>query len=964
MAGRSVSLVGRDREMSVLRTALDQARGGRGTAVMLEGEPGIGKTRLALELRDKAMKANFLVAHAAAYEADWLPPYAIWSEAVRGLGTTLIDAQPPDRRDVLLEVMPQLRGQRIAQPPPTLSLAESRFRATDAVARLLLESTEQRPLLVVLDDLQWADPPSLDVIAYLARFLSVAQLMVVGAYRSGDVGLTHPLAPVLAELDRHTACVHVPVGALRDEDALALVDRSAADLPRELAREVVREANGHPFFIIEVARHLLESGVDAQPRSVPQSIRHAVAQRLANLAPTTRRLLAVACAFTRPFDFTVLAAMTELPDEELLAAVDEALEAQLLRSVEQERYEFSHVLIRRTLYDEMGPSRRARLHRRIGQALEQVFMGRELDHAGELAAQYHASISLPGAAHGVRYAVAAAENARATHAAEQAVAALRVASDLAVDAAIQVRCDVACRLAIAEAEALLLDDAERSADAALELLEAAGASEDRVAEFVVAVARPLQQASIAAWSLYAGSGRGDLTDRLLLRGLDALGDRRDLRWARLKLLERPTARDEAGPIHSGRWLGFDPLAVRIARSDGDEDDYSSTLDSQDPRSLDETRQILALADTWTSPGAKIGAYITVLETLGLQHGALHESVGVATRMLAFSEQVGSLLGQAKALSSLAYNQERLGQFDAAARDARRADEMLSRLSLGAPQTYLPELSTETRVRRLQHVDWPVFARVYRDSALDQRGSPSYTALIEAAVAAEAFVFAGEPEEARQLLGWALPAILASEPTRLQHNGAVAFAGGAIWQLGDPQHASAVRQAALDVIDAGVGDCWHSSNELTVARMSSLLGELEEAADWFSRARAALDTSGQRPLRAIVDLDEAIHRLRHALPGAPHLLTTARKQFMSLDMSEWVTRTDATIAESSTSYPAHLTAREVEVLRRVASGLTNAEIAADFVISPHTVERHLANAYRKIGARNRAEAATYILQAGL
>ncbi len=114
----------------------------------------------------------------------------------------------------------------------------------------------------------------------------------------------------------------------------------------------------------------------------------------------------------------------------------------------------------------------------------------------------------------------------------------------------------------------------------------------------------------------------------------------------------------------------------------------------------------------------------------------------------------------------------------------------------------------------------------------------------------------------------------------------------------------------------------------------------------------------------MDLDEARHRLRHSLPGAPHLLATARQQFVGLEMSEWVARTDALIAESGKSYPAHLTAREVEVLRLVAAGLTNAEIAADFVISSHTVERHLANAYRKIGARNRAEAAAYVLQAGL
>jgi DNA-binding NarL/FixJ family response regulator len=147
-------------------------------------------------------------------------------------------------------------------------------------------------------------------------------------------------------------------------------------------------------------------------------------------------------------------------------------------------------------------------------------------------------------------------------------------------------------------------------------------------------------------------------------------------------------------------------------------------------------------------------------------------------------------------------------------------------------------------------------------------------------------------------------------------------------------------------------------------MSSLLADLADAEEWFGRARAALDTSGQRPLRGVVDFDEARHRLRHSLPGAPQLLVGARRRFTELEMIDWVARVDAVATDSRLSHPAHLTSREVEVLRLIASGLTNAEIADRFVISVHTVERHLANVYRKIGARNRAEAAAYTLRAGL
>jgi DNA-binding CsgD family transcriptional regulator len=960
-------LIGRDRELAILESALDRAREHHGGALILDGEAGIGKTRLALELRARAQEAGVLVAAATCYESGWSPPFALWSVAVEEIGREALEEQPDARLSVLFEAMPELRDARTVERPPMLSPEEARVRATDAVARLLLGVAERQPLLLVLDDLQWADRASLDVLAYVARFLASAPLLVLGTYRAGEVDLEHPLARSLGELDRHGACIRVPLGPLGDGDALALVECLAGTVSAPLAGKIVEEAGGHPFFITEVVRHLLDEGRDlsiATELGIPQSIRHAVATRLARLAPQTRRLLAVAAAFTRPFEFSVLAAMTDLNEEELLSALDEALRAQLLRSAGQERYEFSHALVRRTLYDGIGPSRRARLHRRVAQALERVHAGHELEHAGELAAQYHASASLPGAEHGVRYALAAAEQARAAHAAEQAVESLRTARDLAAAADPTVRAEVACLLAIAEAEALLLADAAQSADEALGLLDEAGADGGRVADFVVAVARPLQDASMLAWQLRAVGGLEAVIARLVGRGLAALGDRKDLSWARLKLLERPKARDDAGPVHAGRWLGFDPQAAAIARASGDEDDYARTLVSQDPRSPSEARQLLDLVERWSTPGAKLRGFGVVVHTLLLWHGALREVVEIASREFAYSEEVGSLPGELSAVDQRGAARKWMGEFESAAADARRADELLARLALGDPTAHLPALSTEDRLRQFQLPDWPRFARFYRDSALDSSGSPSLDALCDAALAAEAFARGGEAPEARTLLGWVLPAILGSEPTRFKQNGAVAFAAGAAWELGETEHAAALRDAARAVIEAGVGDCWWTSNELTVARMSSLLGEPEDAEEWFERARVALEASGQRPLRALVDCDEARHRLRHRLPGAAPLLAAARGRFDELAMLPWIEQVDRLAAEVGDGYPDGLTARQVEVLRLLAHGLTNAEIASRLFISEHTVERHLANVYRKIGARNRAEAASYTLRAEL
>jgi DNA-binding CsgD family transcriptional regulator len=964
---RTPPLLGRDRELTVLRESLAGAGHGHGGVVMLDGEAGIGKTRVAAEARAQAIDAGFVVASATCYESAWSPPFALWSLAVGELGAEVFADQPTPRRNVLSELMPDLTDDRALERPPVLPADEARFRATDAIAGMLLDLAERQPLLVLLDDLHWADAPSLDVLAYLGRFVSDASLLVVGAYRTGDVGLEHRLARVLGELDRHGACTRLHLGPLTADDALALVEHLAGPVSPQTAAEIVREADGHPFLITEVVRHLVEQGLDLRSASafgVPQSVRHAVATRLAHLTPATRRLLAVAAAFTRPFEFSVLAAMSDLGEDEVLSALDEALRAQMLRSVGEERYEFSHALVRRTLYDEIGPSRRARLHRRIAQALESVYVGHELDQAGELAAQYHASASLPGAAHGVRYALTAADQARAAHAHEQAVASLRMARDLATTTDASVRVDVACRLAVAEAEAILLEDAARSVEEALRLLDEQRADGARLARFVVEVARPLQDASILAWQMMARGGREALIARLVERGLSALGERRDLAWARLKLLERPKAPDASGPVHSGSWLGFDPEAVRIARTSGDEDDYARTLVTQDRRSPDETRALLAKAERWSSPVAKMRGYGVVVETMMFRHGALRASVEVTARELAYSEEVGSLAGQVYAVSGRAVTRAGLGEFAAAAEDARRADELLARFVFGDPTARPPALPLEARIRAWQHADWATRARFFRDSALGSSGSPSHVALSEAAIAADALARAGEPAESRRLLGWILPAILASDPTRIHQNRAVGFAAGAVWELAEPTHAAGLKRAALALIEAGEGNCSFTSNDLTVARMTSLLGDLAVAERWFERARETLEASGQRPLRAVVDYDEAQHRLRHRLPAASPLLAEARRRFAELEMHGWERHAERLTEEAESGYPDGLTAREVEVLRLLASGQTNAEIAGTLVISVHTVERHLANAYRKIGVRNRAEAAAYTLQAAL
>jgi len=184
------------------------------------------------------------------------------------------------------------------------------------------------------------------------------------------------------------------------------------------------------------------------------------------------------------------------------------------------------------------------------------------------------------------------------------------------------------------------------------------------------------------------------------------------------------------------------------------------------------------------------------------------------------------------------------------------------------------------------------------------------------------------------------------------------------ELGEAEHAGELKRLALDLIRSEVADYTPVCSELTMARTAALLGDVAEALAWFRRARASLDGRGARPLRAVVDFDEALV-LRLEDPAATaRLLEQARSEFAELEMTGWLSRAETQLASLRGTHPGGLTAREAEVLGLLGDGLTNREIAGELVISVHTVERHLATIYRKIGVRNRTDATAFVYKSGL
>ena len=934
------TFVGRAAELEALQRELARAAAGEGRVALLVGEPGVGKTRLAREFAAHAIARGAIALWGAAYES-WTPPYGPWTQALTPYLEERGGELPADSA-VLAAVVPRLReAHSEAAPAPSLGSRDEQFRLHDAVSRLLADA--ERTVVLVLDDLQWADRASLELVLAVSR--SAAGVLVVAPLR--DEEGSKALADCLAELTRERRALRLEIARLDAEESGLLLQRLLGEpVPASLASAIFEQTQGNAFFIEELAQHA--RGSPSGEWAVPDTIRLAVGAHVRRLSPEAARLLGVASVFTRPFAFGALQALAELPEDTVLDALDEALAARLLRIArsEAESYEFGHDLVRQSIYEELNPSRRARLHRRAAQALEQLGGGSDLETAAELAAQYHRSSSLPGAAHGVGYALTAAAEAAGRYAFAEAAQLLRMARDLSGELDPGRRAAILCRLALAEADALELDSARRTADEALAELERSAAGDEETADFLWALARRLKDAG----------GAEDELRPLVERGLRLLGDEHDLSWARLSLVLRPAEPLGSGRIVAERWLGYDPEAVRIARASGDELDYAATLELMDWRDRDEIGALLERSRGWREPVARIHALSIAARTLLYNLGAFREALDVSRDLLAESERAGALAGAAYAHEQIADVEIAFGEFEAAASSLSHARATAAKLGAAHRIHFIIDF-VETRLLLLRGGDWDAIARRFERAATDPHTPWPWISIQAAAYGALAYTRTEAVTPATGLVDELLPMLETLSPTTLNQNAAVVLVGDAVWELRDATRAARVKPLARALLEAGVGDYVTGSNELTLARMATLLGDNAEAAESFAQAQATLRAGGRRPLAAIAAVDSAASGFapsRAELQEAGDLLS-------QLGMTRWADQAATLLEQAAATPPAGLTSREVEILNLLAGGRTNREIAAELVLSVHTIERHLANAYRKIGARNRADATAFALR---
>jgi DNA-binding SARP family transcriptional activator/predicted ATPase len=419
-------LVGRRAELAELERALDRAQAGLGGVVLVAGEPGVGKTRLATELVQRAATRGVAVAWGRCFEGEGAPAFWPWTQVLRMLIGDL-DAEAlrsmvgPSAAD-LAHVVPELR-----EAFPDTSADEvggydpemARFHLFDTVRRLVAALTGGRPLLVVLDDLHWADPPSLQLLGFAATPIAGCQAVVVGTYRDTEVASSPPLVATLATLARQGA-TRVTLGGLNRTEVAEFVAAATGTVPDDvLVGRLCERTDGNPFFVGQLVR-LLENrgGAKALATEVPGGVRDIIMHRVGMLPERTGQVLRLAAVVGRDFEMDVLSHVAGGDEDDMLDRVETALRSGLV--IEQPetvgRYHFVHALVRETLYDELSALRRARLHRRVGEALEERGGGDPL----ELAHHFWQAEPAGAASKALEYGIRAADHAAAHLAYEQA----------------------------------------------------------------------------------------------------------------------------------------------------------------------------------------------------------------------------------------------------------------------------------------------------------------------------------------------------------------------------------------------------------------------------------------------------------------------------------------------------------------------------------------------------------------
>jgi class 3 adenylate cyclase/tetratricopeptide (TPR) repeat protein len=464
------TFLGRERETHELRAAIDDAVGRRGRTVLISGEPGIGKTRLASEAAAYAGLRGAQVLWGRSYAGAGAPAYWPWVQVIRDYARShdaeTVASDLGSGAFEIAQIVSEIR-ERMPEIPesPSLDAEQARFRLFDSVTRFLIGISERQPLAIVLEDLQQGDHPSLMLLAFIARELAHSRVLLLGTYRDDELPGDHYLNEVLTALSKERGYARIKLRGLSDQHVKAMLE-AVLQQPLErrdelnLADAVCRESEGNPYFTEEIIRHLIDSEVldwrngrwvtnirDGAELGIPRGVHEVVSRRLEKLPVETLELLSTAAVIGREFDLQILTHVSGLEADAVLARMQPALEGAIVRQATGEpgRYGFAHGATRDALYDDLSAPRRSQLHIAAGEAIEELHEDRIESHLSAIAFHFAKAAPYGDAAKAADYAWWAGERAAATYAYEDAVGlystALRL-FDTISEVVPQRRCDL------------------------------------------------------------------------------------------------------------------------------------------------------------------------------------------------------------------------------------------------------------------------------------------------------------------------------------------------------------------------------------------------------------------------------------------------------------------------------------------------------------------------------------------
>jgi DNA-binding SARP family transcriptional activator/tetratricopeptide (TPR) repeat protein len=437
----SPPFVGREVEWRAMLAHWEQVRSGQGRVVLVSGEAGIGKTRLAEELSQYVRQRGHWVFYGRCYEYERTLPYGLLADTLRAIlsvtGASVLERLPAWRVAELARLAPEL-GERLSPPPRAGELREGepagqhQTRLFDALTLFLLDLARQAPLLLVLEDLHWINDSALAWLHYLARRLSRAPVLLLATYRYGEASPGPSLHGLALQLEQEGLATQLELARLPRQT----VARWMAGASDPLVSRVYHQTEGNPLFILQTLRTLCEEGrirlvegrwVEETPPAslpIPASVRQVIRHRLERLSSPAREAASVAAVIGRTFDFDVWEQAWGQGEEPTLEALDELLRCHLVREGARSLtrdYEFDHHLVREVIYQGLHHRRRRRFHRLVGQALQRLYADRP-GVAGELAYHFEHAHETESA---LAWLVAAGEEAQRGYAPQEALAYFR-----------------------------------------------------------------------------------------------------------------------------------------------------------------------------------------------------------------------------------------------------------------------------------------------------------------------------------------------------------------------------------------------------------------------------------------------------------------------------------------------------------------------------------------------------------